>query len=108
VGEKLATHIHLMPRLRIHGALQPLPGVSSWHVVLLRDGTTLPRRFDDSRNVDILICPYSGGCMLNCVITYKYCHRRNLMTMLEQNRPWLLGVKSEVSLKRRGGGGNRF
>jgi len=27
---KLTTHFHLVPRLRIHGAIPPLPNTSSW------------------------------------------------------------------------------
>jgi len=32
------------------------------------------------KHLDILMCPQSGGCMVNRVTTYKYCHRQNLIT----------------------------
>jgi hypothetical protein len=93
VGVKLTIHMHLMPRLRIHGALQSLPCVSSWHVALCGAGTTSARQYV-SRNIHILMCSQSGGRMLYRVTTYKHYRRRNLMTLLQQNRPWVLKVKS--------------
>jgi hypothetical protein len=30
-GMKLTTHLHLVQRLRIHGAKPPLPNTSLWH-----------------------------------------------------------------------------
>jgi len=29
-GVKLTTHFHLVPRLRMHGCVSPLPHTSSW------------------------------------------------------------------------------
>jgi hypothetical protein len=39
-----ANHSDLVPRLRIHGAISPLPNMSSWRGSKLNTGTTLPFR----------------------------------------------------------------
>jgi hypothetical protein len=44
-GVKLTTHLRLMPRSRMHGAISTLPNTSSWRGALLSTGTTLPLPF---------------------------------------------------------------
>jgi hypothetical protein len=34
LGLKLTTHLHLVPRLRMHGSIPPLSHTSTWHKVL--------------------------------------------------------------------------
>jgi hypothetical protein len=41
-GMKLATHVHLIQRLRMRGAIPPLPYTSSWHCACLSNRTVLP------------------------------------------------------------------
>jgi len=41
-GVKLTTHLQLLPRLRMCGAIPPTPNTSSWRSISLRIGTTLP------------------------------------------------------------------
>jgi len=38
---KLNTHLHLVPMLRMCGAIPPLPNTSSWPGTLLSTGVTL-------------------------------------------------------------------
>jgi hypothetical protein len=42
---KLTTHLHLVPRSRMRGAIPPLPYTSSWRGAKLSTGTTLPFTF---------------------------------------------------------------
>jgi hypothetical protein len=54
LGVKLTTHLHLLPRLRIFGAIPPSPIVFiAWCLIKYRDAFTLP--FDTSR--------YKNTCM---------------------------------------------
>jgi hypothetical protein len=41
-GVKLSTHLHLVPRSRMRGAVLPLLNTSSWHGAYISTGTTLP------------------------------------------------------------------
>jgi len=41
-GMKLTTHLHLVPRWKMRGAVLPLPNTSSWRGAYLSTGTTLP------------------------------------------------------------------
>jgi hypothetical protein len=43
-GVKLTTHIHLVPKSRMHGTIPPPPSMSSWHGASLSMWTTLPSK----------------------------------------------------------------
>jgi hypothetical protein len=62
---KLTIHLHLVPMLRMHGALLPLTCTSSWHEMWLRTGTTLPYyKFIVVMNLDIRVHFALSTCSL--------------------------------------------
>jgi len=69
-GVKLTTHIYIQPRLRMRGAIPPLPHTSSWCSALLSTGVFTAWCLVKHRNnfTCLLSCPIRSHILQQCEV----------------------------------------